>query len=151
MEIPGIYNPVTETEKPKSNLSEKDMNQLKNLTDALQPGANLKVRLDNTQVTTETKEKGHKTGRMKVTFKLGKNEVAAFNLICNAFKPNNISNDEFIKLLVFKGLDVYQKELNERVEKFKKEHPDEFAKLAAETVEESSIEPLPEDPKPQIL
>ena len=151
MQIPGVYNALEETEgKPKPTGAQRE--QFKKIHSALKPGSNLKVALDKTQVKIEKRENGK---GMKITFKLNKEESEGFTNICNMSKPENVSTEQFVKFLVFRGMDSFQTELKERVEKFKQEHPEEFAKITAESVssDEINMENLEstEDPKVDII
>jgi len=148
MQVPGVYNPIVE-EGSKPKPSDKQLAQLKKLGKAIAPGATTTVSLTKSTVKIETRENGK---GMKITFKLNKEEAEGFNNICNMSKPEGISQDQFVKFLVFKGMDTFQSELKERVKKFKEEHPEEYAKMEAEAkaAEESSIEPV-EEPKVDII
>lgn len=151
MNIPGVYNEIN-TEQPKKEVTDKERAQLKRLQEVLRPGAITKVSLASTKVKVETRENGK---GMKITFKLDKEESIAFTNLCNMSKPDGISVDQFVKFLVFKGFQTFEKELKERVEKFKEDNPEEYAKIEAEAraAEESSIEPMEqtEDPKAEII
>jgi len=146
MNIPGIHNPI-EQEGSKKELSKAEKAQIEQIQKALQPGANLKVNLTNTKTKIETRENGK---GMKIAFKFNKDEAEAFNNIFGMIKPNGVSQDQFLKLLVFKGMDVFQSELHERYEKLKKEKPEEFAKLEAEAKAqlESSVEAVETEDAP---
>lgn len=148
MQTPEFYNPVN---AEVAKLTDAEKTQIRKMQDALEPGKITSVNLSKTKVWVETRENGK---GMKITFKLNKEEAEGFNNIFNMLKPSGAGTDQFVKLLVFKGMEVYQKELEDRVEKYKKEHPEEFAKMQAEAMaeEESSIEPIEtEDPKVDII
>lgn len=138
MNIPGLHNPVTE-DNPKKALSDNDKAQINRITKALEPGAKTKVNLTTTKTKIQTRENGK---GMKIAFKFNKDEAEAFNNIFGMLKPEGVSQDQFLKLLVFKGLDQFQAELKARYEKMRTENPEEFAKIEAEikASEESSVE-----------
>lgn len=88
--------------------------------------------LENSKAKVETKEKGHKEGRMKITLKFGKDEAQGFNNFCTLAKPDNMSQDDFAKFLFYKGVESLQKEFANALEEYKTKNPEEFAKMKAE-------------------
>ena len=128
MQISGVYNPlVDEDAAPKP--SDKQLSQIKRMGKAMAPGAATSVSLTKSTIKIETRENGK---GMKITFKLNKEESEGFLNICNMQRPEGISQEQFVKFLVFKGMDTFQSELKERVQKFKQDHPEEYAKMEAD-------------------
>jgi hypothetical protein len=93
---------------------------------------NLKVSLNNSKAKVEFKQGNHKAGRMKVTLKFNKDEAEGFTNFCKLAKPENLSQDDFVKFLFYKGVEALQKDFAERLEQFRQENPDEFARIKAE-------------------
>lgn len=102
------------------------------LAKKMESSKNIKVSFDNSSSKIEFKQQGHKEGRMKVTLKFGKDEAEGFNNFCKLAKPENISQDDFAKFLFYKGVEALQKDFASRLEQFKQENPEEYAKIAAE-------------------
>lgn len=93
---------------------------------------NLKVSLTNSKAKVEFKQGNHKAGRMKVTLKFNKDEAEGFTNFCKLAKPENLSQDDFVKFLFYKGVEALQQDFASRLEQFKQENPDEFARIKAE-------------------
>jgi hypothetical protein len=92
----------------------------------------IKVSFTDTKSKVEFKNKGHKEGRMKITLKFGKDESEGFLNFCRLAKPDNMGQDDFVKFLFYKGVQALQQDFAQKVEDYKKEHPEEFAKVQAE-------------------
>lgn len=125
----------------ESNLSQQQLltpDQAKKLEKA-----NLiKLSSSNTKSKVETKKGNHKEGRMKVTLKFNKDEAEGFNNFCKLAKPENISQDNFVKFLFYKGVEALQKDLVKSLEDYKDKHPDEYQKIQQElaSIEKQSQE-----------
>lgn len=100
----------------------------------------VKVSLNNTRVKLEFKEELHKRGRMKITLKFGSDEALGFTNFCKLAKPENMSQDDFVKFLFYKGVEALQKDFAAKVEEFRLNNPDEYAKLKSEAESMSSPE-----------
>jgi hypothetical protein len=92
----------------------------------------LKVSFKNSKSKIEIKPKGHKEGRMKVTLKFGKDEAEGFSNFCKMAKPQNMSQDDFVKFLFYKGVQALQEDFAQKIEEFKEKDPEGFAKMKAE-------------------
>jgi beta-N-acetylglucosaminidase len=104
----------------------------------------IKVSFENSSAWMEFKKTKHKEGRMKVTLKFGKDEAEGFTNFCKLAKPENISQDDFVKFLFYKGVEALQQDFASRLDKYKQENPEEYAKLKAEfdatqSVQEGSV------------
>jgi hypothetical protein len=99
----------------------------------------IKFSLVNTKVKLEFKEELYKRGRMKVTMKFGSDEALGFTNFCKLAKPENMSQDDFVKFLFYKGVEALQKDFAAKVEEFRINNPDEYAKLKSES--ESLLSP----------
>ena len=55
--------------------------------------------------------------RMKITFKLSKDEAEAFQIFQNQTKPDEISEDKFIKSIFFLGLTTLETNLQQSIAK----------------------------------
>lgn len=102
------------------------------LAKKMESSKHIKVSFENSTSKMEFKQKGHKEGRMKVTLKFGKDEAEGFTNFCKLAKPENISQDDFVKFLFYKGVESLQKDFASRLEQFKQENPEEYAKMAAQ-------------------
>jgi hypothetical protein len=98
----------------------------------MESSRNLSVSFGNSKSKIEVKKKGHKEGRMKVTLKFGKDEAEGFMNFCKLAKPDNMSQDDFAKFLFYKGVQALQQDFTNKVEEYKQQHPEEFAKVKAE-------------------
>lgn len=114
----------------------------------MESSQSIEVSFDNSKSKIEFKEKGHKEGRMKVTLKFGKDEAEGFMNFCKLAKPDNMNQDDFAKFLFYKGVQALQQDFATQVEKYKQEHPEEFAKVKAELESmEGSVTVAEEAPK----
>lgn len=66
--------------------------------------------------------------RMKLQIKLGKEEATAFTAFSKSMKPEGISDDEFLKMIFFVGIDSVQKALQENLVKHIESNREEFEK-----------------------
>jgi hypothetical protein len=110
------------TQKPIDSGYVKKMESSKTIT----------VKLDKSKTKVEFKKKGHKEGRMKITLKFDKDESEGFMNFCKLAKPDNMTQDVFAKFLFYKGVQALQQDFAQKVEEFKKNNPEEFAKVQAE-------------------
>ncbi len=92
----------------------------------------IKVSLDNSTSKIEFKSEGHKKGRMKITLKFAKDEAEGFNNFCKLAKPDHLSSDDFAKFLFYKGVEALQQDFAKRIEQFRQEDPEGYAKMRAE-------------------
>lgn len=134
----------------KSNLNAK----LPNIAKVTEKSATTKsmiVKLDNSKVKIETKQTGHKEGRMKVTFKLNKDEAEGLNNFIAMAKPEKIERDHFIKYLFFQGIATFQKQISDAIEELKKTNPEEYAKAVGEATQQvaplTGFDPVGSDTK----
>jgi len=126
-----------ETLNPKHEMNEKyklDVKSAKKFDSSIKA----KVSLANTKIKTEFKESSHKKGRMKVTMKFGADEAQGFTNFCKLAKPENMSQDDFVKFLFYKGVEALQKDFAAKVEEFRQNNPEEYAKMQAEAESISS-------------
>ncbi len=93
---------------------------------------NLFVSFKNSNAKLEVKPKGHKEGRMKITLKFGKDEAEGFTNFAKMAKPSNMSQDEFVKFLFYKGVQALQQDFAAKIEEFKQKDPEAFAKMKAD-------------------
>lgn len=122
------------------------------LAKKMESSKTIKVSFENSKPKMEFKKKGHKEGRMKVTLKFGKDEAEGFINFCKLAKPENISQDDFVKFLFYKGVEALQQDFASRLEKFKEENPEEYAKMkadfdASQPTSEGSVTIADETPK----
>ena len=92
----------------------------------------IKLSSSNVNAKIEVKKGNHKEGRMKVTLKFSKDEAEGFNNFCKLAKPENITQDNFVKFLFYKGVEALQKDLVKSLEEYREKHPEEYEKIKAE-------------------
>lgn len=80
-----------------------------------------------------------KRNRMKLTFKLNKEETEGFNAFEGTVKPIGMSTDDFIKVLFFKGVETMNIQFTEMAKKLSAEQE------AVEKLEKQKEESLAED------
>tara|TARA_R110002012_G_scaffold284549_2_gene475368 strand:+ start:299 stop:673 length:375 start_codon:yes stop_codon:yes gene_type:complete len=73
--------------------------------------------------------------RMKLYIKMTKAETAQYEELSSAAKPPEMSNDQFAKILFYKGIDSFMSQLTEHIEKLPQEEKD---KLVAEAKGETT-------------
>ena len=98
----------------------------------MESSKSIAVSFGNSKSKLQFKKKGHKEGRMKVTLKFGKDEAEGFMNFCKLAKPDNMNQDDFAKFLFYKGVQALQQDFTAKVEEYKQQHPEEFAKVKAE-------------------
>lgn len=97
--------------------------------------------------------------RMKLQIKLSKDEAIAYKNFATACKPQEITDDDFIKTVFVTGFEALNKQLAEMVQKYASENKEELAssgitvfedsegqvRLAETTVLENDMSGFPED------
>tara|TARA_R110000824_G_C15158332_1_gene671658 strand:- start:932 stop:1363 length:432 start_codon:yes stop_codon:yes gene_type:complete len=58
-------------------------------------------------------EKTKRKGRVKISFKLGKEESEGFTAFMNTVKPEKLAEEDFIRVLFFKGVEALNNEFSE--------------------------------------
>lgn len=92
----------------------------------------IEVSLDNSTAKIEFKSGEHKKGRMKITLKFDKDEAEGFTNFCKLAKPDNMPQDNFAKFLFYKGVEALQQDFAKRIEQFRQEDPEGYARMRAE-------------------
>ena len=64
--------------------------------------------------------------RMKIQIKMGAEETQAFNNFMTELRPDHVSVDDFVRTLFYKGVEKFQEELFEKMQKYMEEHKDEI-------------------------
>lgn len=98
------------------------------LAKKLESSRHIQVSFTKTKAKVEQRNKN----RMKVTLKFGAEEAEGFNNFTKLAKPEKMSQDDFVKFIFYKGVESLQMEFAARIEEFKKNNPEEFAKMKAE-------------------
>lgn len=78
--------------------------------------------------------------RMKLQVKLSKDEAIAFKNFADICKPDEISDDDFLKSVFLTGIDSMNKQLAEMVQKYAKENVEELAASGITVLEGSDGE-----------
>lgn len=63
---------------------------------------------------------------MKLQFKLSKEEAEAFKNFTEVCKPNDISDDQWLKTIMFMGVEAANNRLSEMVQQYAKDNKDEL-------------------------
>jgi transketolase len=115
---------------PKLNLTTK-------IATKFEQSKRIKVSFTNCKAKLEIKKGSHKEGRMKVTLKFNRDEAEGFSNFCKLAKPENLSQDDFVKFIFYKGVEALQNDFSAKLEQFKQENPEEFARIKAEIESQS--------------
>jgi predicted transcriptional regulator len=73
-----------------------------------------------------------KRNRMKIQIKMGKEEAEAFKNFMENLRPDNVSTDEFIRHLFYKGVESFQQELYEKMQNYIEDNKDNIDASAVE-------------------
>jgi len=65
-------------------------------------------------------------GRMKFQIKLNKNESESFKIFSETVKPEEVSQDDFVKSIFLTGIEAMNQKIMSMVEEYAKENPEEF-------------------------
>ena len=74
--------------------------------------------------------------RMKLQIKLSKDEAIAFKNFASVCKPDEISDDDFIKTVFITGIEALNKQLAEMVSQYAAENKEELAASGITVIEE---------------
>ena len=74
--------------------------------------------------------------RMKLQIKLSKDEALAFKNFASVCKPEEVSDDDFIKTVFVTGIEALNKQLAEMVSKYAAENKEELAASGITVIEE---------------
>lgn len=83
------------------------------------------IKLDLSEWNIKLTERSRK--RMKLQVKLSKDEAIAFKNFADICKPEDISNDDFLKTVFVTGIDSMNKQLADMVKEYAKENVEELA------------------------
>jgi len=76
-----------------------------------------------------------KRNRMKLQIKLSKDEAQAFKNFSDVCKPQDITDDEFIKTVFVTGIESLNQQLSDMVQKYAKENQEELASSGITVIE----------------
>tara|TARA_R110000765_G_scaffold424863_1_gene536598 strand:- start:1129 stop:1530 length:402 start_codon:yes stop_codon:yes gene_type:complete len=76
-----------------------------------------------------------KRNRMKLQIKLSKDEAQAFKNFSDVCKPQDITDDSFIKTVFVTGIESLNQQLSEMVQKYAKENQEELASSGITVIE----------------
>ena len=76
-----------------------------------------------------------KRNRMKLQIKLSKDEAQAFKNFSDVCKPQDITDDSFIKTVFVTGIEALNQQLSDMVQKYAKENQEELASSGITVIE----------------
>ena len=77
--------------------------------------------------------------RMKLYIKMSKAETGQWDALKDAAKPPEMSDDDFARILFYKGLNGFMEELTEKVNSLSDEEKDQIMKESASTEEVTDV------------
>jgi len=96
-------------------------------------------------------EKTKRKGRVKISFKLGKEESEGFEAFMGTVKPEQLGKEDFIRIIFFKGVEALNKEFSQIAKDFAEQkagelalegvNPEEVANTAEEVLSDDTQEP----------
>jgi len=95
---------------------------------------NTNIKLDVSQWRIRIDERNR--NRMKLQIKLSKDEAMAFKNFASVCKPEEISDDDFIKTVFVTGIEALNKQLAEMVSQYAAENKEELAASGITVIEE---------------
>ena len=72
------------------------------------------------------KQEDRSRGRMKFQIKLNKQETESFKAFTDTVKPEEVSQDDFVKSLFLTGIESMNQKIMSMVEDYAKENPEDF-------------------------
>jgi|TARA_R100001530_G_scaffold132756_1_gene105459 hypothetical protein len=72
--------------------------------------------------------------RMKFTVKMGKDESEAFKNFMEQLRPDDVSEDNFIRTIFYKGVEKFQEELMENMKSYLEDNKDNIDASAIEAL-----------------
>ena len=72
-------------------------------------------------------EKTKRKGRVKVSFKLDKEESEGFEAFMGTVKPNDLAKEDFIRIIFFKGVESLNKEFSQIARDYAEQKAGELA------------------------
>ena len=63
---------------------------------------------------------------MKMQIKMGAEEAEAFKNFMGELRPENVSEDDFIRTIFYKGVEKFQEELFQQMQEYMEAHKDEI-------------------------
>lgn len=84
---------------------------------------NLKLNIEDWNIKIKERSKQ----RMKLQVKLSKDEAVAFKNFADTCKPNEVSDEDFVKVIFVTGFETLNRQLAEMVSSYAKENKEELA------------------------
>ena len=78
-------------------------------------------------------------GRMKFQIKLNKQETESFKVFSETVKPEEVSQDDFVKSIFLTGIESMNQKIMSMVEDYAKENPQEFNAQLIDMKEETEL------------
>ena len=92
------------------------------------------IKLDVSQWRIRVDERSR--NRMKLQIKLSKDEATAFKNFADVCKPEEISDDDFLKTVFITGIEALNRQLAEMVSKYAAENKEELAASGITVIED---------------
>ena len=96
-------------------------------------GETIKLNVESWKI----KQEDRSRGRMKFQIKLNKNETQSFKVFTETVKPDEVSQDDFVKSIFLTGIESMNQKIMSMVEEYAKENPEDFK---AQLVEMQDLE-----------
>jgi len=96
-------------------------------------GETIKLNVESWKI----KQEDRSRGRMKFQIKLNKNETESFKVFTETVKPDEVSQDDFVKSIFLTGIESMNQKIMSMVEEYAKENPEDFK---AQLVEMQDLE-----------
>jgi len=93
----------------------------------------IKLNVDSWKIKQEERSRG----RMKFQIKLNKDETSSFKVFTETVKPQEVSQDDFVKSIFLTGIESMNQKIMSMVEEYAKENPEDFK---AQLVEMKDLE-----------
>jgi hypothetical protein len=77
-------------------------------------------------------------GRMKFQIKLNKMETESFKVFTETVKPEEVSQDDFVKSIFLTGIEAMNQKIMSMVEEYAKENPEDFKAQLVEMKEDNA-------------
>lgn len=98
----------------------------------MEPTGSIKLNIDSWKIKLQERSRN----RMKLQFKLSKEEAEAFKNFTEVCKPNDISDDQWLKTIMFMGVEAANNRLSEMVQQYAKENKEDLASSGITVIED---------------
>ena len=70
--------------------------------------------------------------KMKISFKLSKEETESWVNYCKIIQPENVSDEDFVRLVFFKGASVIRDLYEQKAREYLEQHPEALMQMGGE-------------------